>query len=153
MGQNIVIKERIPPQTLPGMRQTIHFPSTYVPGQYIAGTGNEVSFIFQGNTSGHGEALSQSNMFVITVTAPTHDPIIEGTNIPVYRISALLDGGMTISQVLEDFPSLTADQVVLARDYAMSYPNFGKQYPRKSLKRLLRHSGIYELDQELKGIK
>lgn len=78
--------------------------------------------------------------------------LIPGTKIPVYRISALLDGGMTIEQVLEDFPSLTADQILWSRDYARSYPNLGKQYPKESLKRLLRQSGMYELDQELRNM-
>ena len=122
---------------------------------------------------GSTNAYAQTNQYDVTLTvreAPPHvgvtianthisvsvtsilELLIPGTKIRVYRISALLDGGMTIEQVLEDFPSLTEDQVLWSRDYARIYPNLGKQYPKQSLKRILRQSGMYELDQELKNM-
>ena len=69
--------------------------------------------------------------------------VIPRTTIPLYRVSALLGGGMRIDQVLEDFPSLTAEQVEYARAYAAIYPNLGKPYPKTSFKRLLRNAGFY----------
>jgi uncharacterized protein (DUF433 family) len=86
-------------------------------------------------------------------TVGTSEPKIPGTNIPLYRISALLDGGMRIAEVMEDFPSLTAEQIVWARDYARRNPNFGRSYPTESLKRLLRNSGFAELEQALRRRK
>ncbi|SRR6266436_2885227 len=86
-------------------------------------------------------------------TVGTSEPKIPDTNIPLYRISALLDGGMSVAEVMEDFPSLTADQIVMARDHARQYPNFGRPYPKKSLKRLLRNSGFAELEQTLRRRK
>ena len=86
-------------------------------------------------------------------TAGTSEPKIPGTDIPLYRISALLDGGMRVAEVMEDFPSLNADQIIWARDYARQNPNFGRPYPNKSLKRLLRNSGFAELERTLRRRK
>jgi uncharacterized protein (DUF433 family) len=94
-----------------------------------------------------------SSMATLVLTVGTAEPNIPGTTIPVYRITALLDGGMSIAEVMEDFPSLTADQIMWARDYANQHPNFGKSYPKKSLKRLLRNSGFVELEQTLRRRK
>jgi uncharacterized protein (DUF433 family) len=94
-------------------------------------------------------ALTDAPLF----TVGTSEPKIPDTNIPLYRIAALLDGGMRVAEVMEDFPSLTADQIVMARDYARQHPNFGKPYPKKSLKRLLRNSGFAELEQTLRRRK
>jgi uncharacterized protein (DUF433 family) len=38
-------------------------------------------------------------------------PLIRGTRITVADVFDYLGGGMTISQVLEDFPDLTADDI------------------------------------------
>jgi uncharacterized protein (DUF433 family) len=94
-------------------------------------------------------ALPDAPLFIVG----TSEPEISGTSIPLYRISALLDGGMSIAEVLEDFPSLTAQQIVMARDYARQHPNFGKPYPKKSLKRLVGNSGLAELEQTLRWRK
>jgi uncharacterized protein (DUF433 family) len=93
------------------------------------------------------------NTQILTVTVSTSETFVPGTNIPVYRISALLDGGMRVAQVMEDFPALTADDVIWARNYAQRYPNFGKQYPRKSFKRLLRSAGFYDAMNKKKEVK
>jgi uncharacterized protein (DUF433 family) len=148
MEQAVYMIPRIPPQTAVGSFH-FNFPSTLVPGEYISGTGKDSPMIFQSSTSGSAENLWQNNLVVITVSAPAPDPIIEGTGIHVYRISALLDGGMTISQVLQDFPSLTVDKIILARAFAKAHPNFGKQYPKRSLKGLLRRGSFCRLKKEL----
>jgi uncharacterized protein (DUF433 family) len=75
------------------------------------------------------------------------DPLIAGTRIPIYRISALLDGGMTVKEVAEDFPSLTERQIIDARTYAMTNPPSPSiRYPKQSMKRLLRNSGFMPAD-------
>jgi len=89
----------------------------------------------------------------IAVTQQNMDPLIEGTTIPIYRISALLDGGLTVEQVLEDFPSLTRSHVETAREYARHFPNHGRQYPPTSFKRALRDSGFGELARELEKLR
>lgn len=88
-----------------------------------------------------------------TITLALADPLIPETDIPLYRIAALLDGNSTLEQVKEDFPSLTADQIVFARDYARQYPNFGRPYPKTSLKRMLRNSGFHQIKKELADIR
>jgi uncharacterized protein (DUF433 family) len=76
------------------------------------------------------------------------DPRIAGTRIPIYRIAALLDGGMTVNEVAEDFPSLTKGQIASAYLYAKSNPPHPTiRYPKQSLKRLLRDTGLSELER------
>jgi uncharacterized protein (DUF433 family) len=82
------------------------------------------------------------------------DPKIPGTRIPVYRVTALLDGGLSVGQVAQDFPSLTESQIRAARAYALVQPPAeGISYPKESLKRLLRDSGFAKVDRELKKLK
>jgi uncharacterized protein (DUF433 family) len=81
------------------------------------------------------------------------DPKIGAANVPIYRISALRDGGMSEEQIAEDFPSLTREQIDWAIAYAQIYPNYGKQYPKQSLKRLLRKSGFHRINKELADLK
>jgi Protein of unknown function (DUF433) len=96
---------------------------------------------------------SHSRSFVSfsTLTAFDPDPKIEGTVIPIYRISALLDGGMSINDIAEDFPSLTKTQIEQAGLYAKEHPApFGNPYPQQSLKRLIRDSGFKKVEKELR---
>lgn len=82
------------------------------------------------------------------------DPLIKGTRIPIYRVAALIDGGMSIDEVAEDFPSLTKTQIQDAYEYARrnpAPPNI--RYPRQSLKRLLRDTGLADLERALKPKK
>lgn len=74
------------------------------------------------------------------------EPILNGTAIEVYRIAALLEGGASIKEVLEDYPSLSAGQVETARAYAEAYPKPGRPYPRTSVKRALAGAGLEALD-------
>lgn len=79
------------------------------------------------------------------------DQKIPGTNIPIYRVSALLDGGMTVAQVAEDFPSLTRRQIQMARTYArLNPPPPSVRYPTESLKRLLLDSGFAAADRAMR---
>jgi uncharacterized protein (DUF433 family) len=74
------------------------------------------------------------------------EPVLKGTEIEVYRIAALLDGGATIEQVLEDYPSLSRENVETAKAYADAYPKAGRPYPRTSVKRALQGAGLEALD-------
>jgi uncharacterized protein (DUF433 family) len=88
--------------------------------------------------------------FSVTVTSVS-DPLIVGTDIPIYRISALLAGGLSVDEILKDFPSLSREQIESARIFSSLHT--ANRYPSMSLKRLLRDSGMYELDQELKELR
>ncbi|MFC5394233.1 DUF433 domain-containing protein [Bosea vestrisii] len=74
------------------------------------------------------------------------EPLLKGTQVEVYRIAALLDGGASIEQVLEDYPSLSREHVETAKAYAEAYPKAGRPYPRTSVKRALQGAGLEALD-------
>jgi len=94
---------------------------------------------------------SRSVISFSTLAAFDPDPKIEGTVIPIYRISALLDGGMSINDIAEDFPSLTKAKIEQAGLYAKAHPApFGNPYPQQSLKRLIRDSGFKKVEKELR---
>jgi len=73
--------------------------------------------------------------------------LLEGTAVEIYRITALLDGGASVDEVLEDYPSLSRQQVETARAYADVRPKTGRpDYPRTSVKQALREAGLEALD-------
>jgi uncharacterized protein (DUF433 family) len=74
------------------------------------------------------------------------EPLLKGTSVEVYRIAALPEGGAPIEQVLEDYPSLSRNQVETAQAYAEAYPKAGRPYPRTSVKRALQGAGLEALD-------
>jgi len=83
------------------------------------------------------------------VEAPlaSHELLVEGTDVEVYRIDALLDGGASVEEVLEDYPSLSRQQVDTARAYADAHPKTGRpDYPSTSVKQALRGAGLEALD-------
>ena len=45
-------------------------------------------------------------------------PIIRGTRIAVYLVLEMLEAGLTIEQIVTEYPHLTADQVRAAVRYA-----------------------------------
>ena len=75
--------------------------------------------------------------------------MLRGSDVEVYRIAALLDAGMSVDEVLADYPSLTRDAVVAARAYAAVYPKAGRPYPRTTAKRALQGAGLEALDEVL----
>ena len=77
------------------------------------------------------------------------EPLLNGTDIEAHRIAALLDGGMTVDEVLADYPSLTRDAVEVAKAYVDTYPKAGRPYPRTTAKRALRGAGLEALDEAL----
>jgi uncharacterized protein (DUF433 family) len=62
------------------------------------------------------------------------EPVIEGTDINAYRIAALHDG-MTVGEILRDYPSLSEQQVLAAKAYAESHPKSGRPYPKNTAKK------------------
>jgi uncharacterized protein (DUF433 family) len=70
------------------------------------------------------------------------EALLKGTDIEVYRISALLDGGMTPEEILEDYPSLTAEPIATAEAYAAAYPKAGRPFPSTTVKRAAKGAGI-----------
>ncbi len=71
---------------------------------------------------------------------------IVGTRIEAFRIAALLDGGMTVAEVLHDYPSLSERQVLAAKAYAEINPKVGRPFPRTTAKAAMRGSGLDALD-------
>ena len=45
-------------------------------------------------------------------------PVIKGTRIPVYLILELLAAGMSVDDVLEEYPELTQEDIQAALEYA-----------------------------------
>jgi uncharacterized protein (DUF433 family) len=74
------------------------------------------------------------------------EPLLKGTEIEVYRIAALLDGGLSLEEVLQDYPSLSRNGIETAKAYAEAYPKAGRPYPRTSVKRALQGAGLEALD-------
>ncbi|WP_430425174.1 DUF433 domain-containing protein [Phenylobacterium sp.] len=77
------------------------------------------------------------------------DALIKGTTIEAHRIASLLDGGMTVDQVLADYPSLTEAQVLAAKAYADANPKPGRPYPGQTAKAALRNADLKRLGEFL----
>jgi uncharacterized protein (DUF433 family) len=76
------------------------------------------------------------------------DAVIKGTAIEAHRIAALLDGGMTVKDVLRDYPSLKEKQVLAAKAYAEANPKPGRPYPKLTAKAAMRAVDLSVLDGE-----
>jgi hypothetical protein len=58
--------------------------------------------------------------------------------VEVHRIAALLEGGLSVNAVMEDYPGLSRDEIETARAYAGAYPKAGRPYPRTTASRARR---------------
>ncbi len=79
---------------------------------------------------------------------PDGDPVLRGTNVPAHVVAALARG-QSASEILEDFPSLTAKQIDAAIEYAKIYPKAGRPLPTRSLWRMLgaaAAAGVWDVD-------
>lgn len=83
----------------------------------------------------------------VQVGGDRNEPIIKGTKIPVYMVAALARG-QSAEEIVDDFPSLTRDQVEAAIEYAKAYPKRGRPYPPRSLKRALAELADLGFDDE-----
>ena len=65
------------------------------------------------------------------------EPVIRGTRVPAYMIADLAKQGADIAEILEDYPSLSAQKVEAALAYAQTNPKRGRpsKAPWTSLKR------------------
>jgi uncharacterized protein (DUF433 family) len=109
--------------------------------------------VLVGRASGPAMAAAQSDYglygpVIIKMVISYHEPLIPGTSIPVYQISSLVDGGMTIRGILKDYPDLNEDQVNYAAAFAKVVPNRFTQYPKTTFKRLLRQLNLHDLRSE-----
>lgn len=51
-------------------------------------------------------------------------PVIRGTRIPVYLVLNLIAHGKTISDIIEEYPELTKDDILAAVSYAASHMKY-----------------------------
>jgi uncharacterized protein (DUF433 family) len=77
------------------------------------------------------------------------EPVLKGTDLEVYRIAALLGGGMTPDEICKDYPSIALKHVAVAKDYADAHPKTGRPYPSKTVKRAIKGAGLEALDEVL----
>lgn len=56
-------------------------------------------------------------------------PVISGTRVPVHHVAAAMAVGVPVSEILEDYPSLTEDKLELAALYAEANPLRGRPKP------------------------
>jgi uncharacterized protein (DUF433 family) len=77
------------------------------------------------------------------------EAVIKGSDVEVYRIAALVDGGLSVEEILTDYPSLTREAVETAKAYADAHPKPGRPYPRTTAKRALQGAGLEALDEVL----
>lgn len=76
------------------------------------------------------------------------DPFIKGTTIEVHRIAALLNGGLSVGDVMEAYPSLTAEQIEFSGEYAKVFRKKGRPYPATTFLRALGALDLRALDDE-----
>jgi uncharacterized protein (DUF433 family) len=74
------------------------------------------------------------------------EPVLKGTQIEIHRIARLLDGESSVERVLEDYPSLSLEDLETANTYADTYPKAGRPYPHMSAKQALQRAGLEALD-------
>lgn len=72
-------------------------------------------------------------------------PLIKGTKIEAYRVAAL--ASTSIDEARFEYPSLSSEQIEMARQYGSIYPKPGRPYPTQSLKRMLLSAGFDELNE------
>ncbi|HEV2647251.1 MAG TPA: DUF433 domain-containing protein [Acidobacteriaceae bacterium] len=53
-------------------------------------------------------------------------PVVRGTRVPVHRVAALFDGGTSVGEIMQAYPSLTESQIELASIYAKAVPQRGR---------------------------
>ncbi|MBM7327997.1 DUF433 domain-containing protein [Agrobacterium sp. S2] len=90
--------------------------------------------------------LKELSKLTDQVDASGKEPVIRGTQIEAYRIAALLDAGVSVKDVLRDYPSLKEDQVVAAKVYAEAHPKAGRPYPKQTAKAAMRAADLSALD-------
>lgn len=72
--------------------------------------------------------------------------VLKGTGVEVHRIAALVAGGASVDSVLEDYPTLTADQVAFSQAYAAAHPKSGRPFPKITAKAAIQAADLGALD-------
>jgi hypothetical protein len=67
--------------------------------------------------------------------------MLKDCGVEAHRIAALVAGGMSTDEVLEDYPNLTRDRVEAAVKYAEAKPKQGRPFPSRTVKSVLRNGG------------
>jgi uncharacterized protein (DUF433 family) len=79
--------------------------------------------------------------------APDGKAVLDSRGVAVHRIAALLNGGLSVNAVLEEYPSLSREAVETAYFYAHIWPKPGRPYPRTTANRAMRDDGSAEPDE------
>lgn len=88
--------------------------------------------------------LKQLRALKQEIAMSDREPVIRGTGISPYAIAGL-SAGQTVSQIIEDYPSLSRAQVEAAIEYARIYPKKGRPYPARSFKRMVGDIGLKDV--------
>ena len=64
--------------------------------------------------------------------------VLASRGVEVHRIAALLNGGLSVNAVLEEYPFLSRAAIETARAYAQASPRPGRPYPRTTANRAMR---------------
>ncbi len=76
--------------------------------------------------------------------ADNGNAVLASRGVEVHRIAALLNGGLSVNAVLEEYPFLSEDAVEVARTYAQTWPRPGRPYPRTTSNRAMRDTAEEE---------
>lgn len=61
------------------------------------------------------------NEYIVADSEICHgQPTFKGTRVMVWQVLEMLKGGLTVKEILEDFPSLTSKHIKAALQYATS---------------------------------
>ena len=96
------------------------------------------------------ERLRRLDQVKALVDENASEPVLRGTGVPVHVVAALARGQST-TEIVEDYPLLTTEQVEAAVDYAKVYPKTGRPLPARSLKRVLGDlaaAGVWDLEND-----
>jgi uncharacterized protein (DUF433 family) len=86
------------------------------------------------------QALKKAEHMVTSDAAiMTGAPVFKGTRIPAHTIAEIVNAGTPIAEILEGYPTLTAEQVRLAPIYAKANPLHGRPRDPWSGWRPLKH--------------
>ena len=88
--------------------------------------------------------LKQLRALKQEIAMSDREPVIRGTGISPYAIAGL-SAGQTVSQIIEDYPSLSRAQVEAAIEYAKIYPKKGRPSPARSFKRMVGDIGLKDV--------
>ena len=100
------------------------------------------------------ERLKRLEQVKALVDESAPEPVLRGTDVPVHVVAALARRQST-TEIVEDYPILTAEQVEGAVEYASVYPRTGRPLPTRSLKRMLADlaaAGVWELENDLPAV-